>query len=795
MDFDFLPDLPKSDLDDRKFNDLVEECRLRIPRYCPEWTNYNPGDPGITLVELFAWLTDQMLMRFNQVPRRNYVVFLELMGIRLQPPTPAQAALTFRLTTDTRLLPLDQRTILAGAEVATVRTETEAAVVFTTDHDLVIGRPQLKYFLTANVQEDNPKYPSHPQNEPLVNPFRNTLTEQNQQWEAIEETAIFDESHTRPGNRFYLVLTEPGDRLEGAVIAVNFKGRAATGTGIDPESPPLRWEAWNGEDWQDDILLEPQDDKTKGFSFNEVAAQGPHPLNDGADVILHLPLKLPKVDFGTGYEGYWIRCVFRRSQELEQPYSVSPRIRGLGVRAIGGAVTASECVRVEEELLGISNGKPNQLFQLQGTPVLEDLQQPQTVRRSGEHIKVKLPSQQLEEVEPWTEVRNFAASGAEDLHYLIDSLSGGVQFGPLVQEPEHLKQQTQFRQQIQPQESLQAWGRTTGRENNGATLLPTSNLHPDTSEQQYGKVPPLGAEVYMMAYRTGGGSRGNVRPHKLTVLKTSIPYVKTVTNYKAATGGTDEESLAQAVMRVPKLLRSREAAVTPEDFERVVGEYPEAARVCCPRNMENDTGGMVRLLIVPVPDPDSVNVSGTYAGMNPDDALLLSEGLKGNLQTYMRDRKPLGIRLELDQPKYIGVSVHLEVIPEPKYNNDAAGQRQIRSHLLDKLYRFLNPIEGGSFDSRTGEIKGNGWQWGRSVYQAEILALCRTVPGILHLGAVELYRLEKDHYNWRRSTTSELAIELQDSQLACSWANDELGSSHKIRFVGDRVFQPPTATR
>jgi hypothetical protein len=45
-EFDFLPNLPKSDLDDRTFAELVNECLLRIPRYCPEWTNYNPSDPG-----------------------------------------------------------------------------------------------------------------------------------------------------------------------------------------------------------------------------------------------------------------------------------------------------------------------------------------------------------------------------------------------------------------------------------------------------------------------------------------------------------------------------------------------------------------------------------------------------------------------------------------------------------------------------------------------------------------------------------------------------------------------------
>ena len=88
MEFDFLTKLPNSNLDDRTFKELVEECLLRVPRYCPEWTNHNPSDPGITMLELFGWLTDQMMMRFNQVPRRNYVAFLELLGIRLQPPTP-----------------------------------------------------------------------------------------------------------------------------------------------------------------------------------------------------------------------------------------------------------------------------------------------------------------------------------------------------------------------------------------------------------------------------------------------------------------------------------------------------------------------------------------------------------------------------------------------------------------------------------------------------------------------------------------------------------------------------------
>ena len=63
-----------------------------IPRYAPEWTNHNPSDPGITLIELAAWMTDLLIYRLNQVPDKNYVAFLNLLGIKLRAPRAAQRA-------------------------------------------------------------------------------------------------------------------------------------------------------------------------------------------------------------------------------------------------------------------------------------------------------------------------------------------------------------------------------------------------------------------------------------------------------------------------------------------------------------------------------------------------------------------------------------------------------------------------------------------------------------------------------------------------------------------------------
>lgn len=67
-------------LDDRTYNDLVQEALTLIPANAPEWTNYNPSDPGITLAELFAWLTEMLIYRANRIPPANIVKFLKLLN-------------------------------------------------------------------------------------------------------------------------------------------------------------------------------------------------------------------------------------------------------------------------------------------------------------------------------------------------------------------------------------------------------------------------------------------------------------------------------------------------------------------------------------------------------------------------------------------------------------------------------------------------------------------------------------------------------------------------------------------
>jgi predicted phage baseplate assembly protein len=731
MEFNFLPKLPKSNLDDRTFQDLVDECILRIPRYCPEWTNYNPGDPGITLVELFAWLTDQMLVRFNQVPRRNFIVFLELLGIRLQPATPAQTELTFYLSTD---LP-DTYEIPEGTEVATVRMENEEAIVFSTGEPLRIGNPRIAHFLTAETPELVPQG--------LRDRLSNLWSQESDgSWQG-QEQFIFNE-HPQPGNCFYFVF-EPQQDIAGNVLALTLRGEAATATGINPDNPPRHWEAWNGQVWQP-VLLTEADDGTRGFSFSNAAENTLNRLEE-ADIVLHLPLEWQVAHFGP-YQGRWLRCVYVPTEEIQAGYSRSPKLVGVSVRAIGGKVRAYQCTRIQEELLGNSDGTPGQTFQLQSTSILP--------RRTDEQIVV-IPPGGLPEL--WQEVNDFADSTAQDRHYTLDSVTGQVQFGPLIREPAQLKAQVQGRSR---------------RQVLGETALPRtgSTVVQDLMEQQYGAIPPRGALIRMSSYRTGGGLKGNVQRGTLRIPKTAVPYVDRVINHEAAHDGADAESLDNAVIRIPRMLRTRDRAVTPEDFETLTLQAAQGAvaRVHCLPTTPSSTPGTVTVLVVPQANLARIDQG---EGLDPSQ-LMLTSALRSQILTYLDERRVLGVQVQLQEPEYRGVFVQAEVGLAPEYNHPQAQPALLRQ-LQVVLYRFLNPLTGG--------VDGQGWPFGGAVYTSDIVSLLQKIPEIRHLGSILLFELRQEQGIWRRSLAAGGMIQPPPWGLICSWADRTLRSSHAISLI------------
>ncbi|MFN8073811.1 MAG: baseplate J/gp47 family protein [Kineosporiaceae bacterium] len=125
--------LPVPRLDDRDFAQLLAEAKALIAARSPQWSDLSPGDPGVTLLEAFAYLTDTLLYRVNKVPDKAFVQFLNLIGVRLGPPASASVEVTFSLATPATADVVVPR----GARVTTARSGTDAPV-FATVADAVV---------------------------------------------------------------------------------------------------------------------------------------------------------------------------------------------------------------------------------------------------------------------------------------------------------------------------------------------------------------------------------------------------------------------------------------------------------------------------------------------------------------------------------------------------------------------------------------------------------------------------------------------------------------------------------
>jgi hypothetical protein len=129
--------LESPNLDDRTFQDLLEDARRRAVLSCPGWTDLSPGDPGMVLLELFAYLTEIMLYRLNRIPEKAFIEFLRLIGVKLQPPGAAAVRLRFtRSAAGEAALEIPR-----GTRVSVTRTDSSTEPpVFVTAHTVTIAR-------------------------------------------------------------------------------------------------------------------------------------------------------------------------------------------------------------------------------------------------------------------------------------------------------------------------------------------------------------------------------------------------------------------------------------------------------------------------------------------------------------------------------------------------------------------------------------------------------------------------------------------------------------------------------
>jgi predicted phage baseplate assembly protein len=368
--------LPAPHLDDRDFQSLVDDAKRLVQQRSPDWTDHNVSDPGVTLIEAFAQMVDQLIYRLNRVPDRHYVKFLELIGLQLYPSTAARGTATFWLAAAQPATVL----VRAETEVATPRTEVDEPVVFSTVADLPIVPCSFSNF--AAVTSDG------------------AIT---------DHTRLLAEGADAPA---FSTVPVPGETmligLSAAVpsCAVLLRINCPVGgIGIDPRNPPLAWEAWNGSGWS---ACEVDRDETGG-------------LNKAGDVVLHVPATHEQ-SVNARQRAGWLRCRVLPPDGVTPAYTRSPRISGVQAMTIGGTAGIAHAETVRDESLGTSDGAPGQRFTLQRHPVV-----PWT-----ETSVLQVTDPGAASPTSWVAVRDFAHSGPDDRHYRLDPVAGEVQFGPEV---------------------------------------------------------------------------------------------------------------------------------------------------------------------------------------------------------------------------------------------------------------------------------------------------------------------------------------------------------------------------
>ncbi|MFT4216067.1 MAG: putative baseplate assembly protein [Micropruina sp.] len=363
--------LPAPNLDDRGFQDLVDDAKRLVQQRCPTWTDHNVSDPGVTLIEAVAQMVDQLIYRLNRVPDRNYIKFLELIGVELRPPAAARGTATFWLAA-----PQPQPvTVRAESRVATPRTDVSEPVTFSTTRGLTIipcafGRA-------------------------ATQPAKGTPTDTT---DALGRSG-FQAFSAAPtvGDALLIGLT---DAVPSCAVLLRFDC-TVSGRGVDPRRPPLVWEAWTDEGW---VVCEVGSDDTGG-------------LNKPGDVVLHVPDGHGASVIARERAG-WLRCRLIEAGKDQPTYVEPPTILGVTAHTVGGTAPTIHAEVVHGEVLGRSDGTPAQRFALQRRPVV------------ASDAPLTLTVQAGDATQEWTEVPHFAQSGPDDRHFRIDAFAGEVEFGP-----------------------------------------------------------------------------------------------------------------------------------------------------------------------------------------------------------------------------------------------------------------------------------------------------------------------------------------------------------------------------
>jgi len=368
--------LPTENLDNKTFEEFVKEAISRIPVYAPDWTDHNIHDPGITFIELFAWLAEMQIYSLNKIPDRNYRKFLKLMGIpRLRPVRPAEVDVTFTL------LGKDPVDVPCGTLVAARDPLSGEDVLFETKKDLKVVDTQITKILSCT-----------------------------QGGEFLDRSDV-NESE----NVYYYAFSSQPEKGDGLYIGFT---RSLTGKEImlafylfeEDRSPDtkekielfshvkLNWEYCTGGDWENNDNWE---------SIEEIKDET-RSLTVSGNIRIKVQKDMVPTQIEDDQKLFWIRC-----QVEDARYDIVPKMDCVLLNTVSAVQRSGLKVKKKS-----SSGLPDITIDLKEAHILDD-----------KILKVEVKDDPWGEFEKWSKVEDFDASIPGNKHYTVDPEAGKVTFG------------------------------------------------------------------------------------------------------------------------------------------------------------------------------------------------------------------------------------------------------------------------------------------------------------------------------------------------------------------------------
>jgi len=702
--------LPLPNLDDRSFKKIVEESRKMIPNIMPEWTDENYHDPGITFIELFAWLTEMQEYYLNRITAHSQIKFLKLLGIKIKEAGMAHTDLTLsgvtravKVLQGTKVLARDQ-VFETDEELLLLPINIEKIIVYSDigarDYTSFNNNNGLSFYAFGRESRKNNRFCIGIDNNLPVGEtisFKLQLFEDYPiGMEKIEDEEQFIPSATvswtyygesADGEGFgwhpvkivkdesrhlcqsgYLRFEIPGSMKAARMHMANDRDRYWLVCTIEHEgyeiSPRIEEISLNTvpvchRDRISEIITFSSDGKS-GQSFKASSYLSFYGLN-----------RLQVQNKEECWSYYFEKNDLSDCTGEDEAFTLDKDIENKEIiirfgNGENGAIPpkGTDNIRLisflppfeRQRFVGRSNGLPGQRFILSAGPYLQEDLLIQVGRKDDDRGGILW--------QDWQIVDDFDASRPGDRHCLVDAETGELVFG-----------------------------------NNENGIIP-EKADSDNSDN-----------IVIISCQKGGGERGNVKQNEINQFYGPLAEVEDIkaANHFPATGGTERESLEEAKKRVIKELKEQERAVCPEDFERIARATP-GLRVA-------------RAKAIPLFSPASksqapAQVTVVVVPFSEEQKPVPSKGFLETVGRHLDAYRLITTEVHVIPPEYVKIMVYAVVVVSSGLDFNV-------QKVIDELEGFLRPL-----DKKDGS---RAWPFGRTVYKGDVYGLINKIEGVEYI--------------------------------------------------------------